>query len=124
MVFVDRRITALALYDYFRTRSRDIINDTWIRVKDTRFNRCMDDGTCDERFASNLLKVGFDLSSRQFQEMNYSKDELDAEIVNDVLESALPEGVSMKDLMDLDPSPIEHTSHRSDGNTEHRTIRW
>jgi hypothetical protein len=130
-VFVDRRITALALYDYFRTRTREIANETWIRVKDTPFNRVIDNDTRDDWFAPNVLKTGgknrFDLSSQHFQEMNFSKDELDAEIMNDVLESALPEGVSMKDLLDLEPSPMEHDTHigdNNDGNTKHRTIRW
>jgi hypothetical protein len=131
VVFVDRRITALALYDYFRTRTREIANETWIRVKDTPFNRVIDNDTRDDWFAPNVLKTGgknrFDLSSQHFQEMNFSKDELDAEIMNDVLESALPEGVSMKDLLDLEPSPMEHDTHigdNNDGNTKHRTIRW
>ena len=131
VVFVDRRITALALYDYFRTRTKDIANETWIRVKDTPFNRLIGNETRDDLFAPNVLKTSgknrFDLSSQQFQEMNFSKDELDAEIMNDVLESALPEGVSMKDLLDLEPSPMEHDIHigdNDDGNTKHRTIRW
>ena len=131
VVFVDRRITALALYDYFRNRSKGISNGTWVRVKDTEFDRTINKCISNTIFAPKLVtdQKNFDLSNRQFQEMNFSADELDAAVINDVLQDALPEGMTMETLMDIEPSPTESykggsTIDQDSINKQHRTIKW
>ena len=155
VVLVDRRITALALYDYFRHRGRGIADGTWIRVKDTEFNRSCSagSGTCTGTgsdhedatvFAPNVMRgrgkrKRLDLTNRLFEDMTgFSREELDAEVINDVLQDALPDGVDMKDLLDLEPSPMDSSCSAMDmdhGNTNkschevevdinHRTIKW
>jgi hypothetical protein len=60
--------------------------------------------------------------------MNFTNDELDAEIINNVLESCLPAGITMKDVEDLEPSPIESSSSidpsRINDDNQYREIRW
>ena len=131
VVFVDRRITALALYDYFRNRQKGIDDGTWVRVKDTEFNRSVKEESSGVPFAPQIVKErnAFDLSSRKFQDMNFSADQLDAEVINDVLQDALPEGIDMKALMEVEPTSIESYNHYSpinddDAVKQHRTIKW
>jgi hypothetical protein len=130
VVFVDRRITALALYDYFRNRRKGISNGTWVRVKDTEFNRKVTKSSSNLSFAPKLMRDGkrFDLTSRQFQDMNFSAEELDAEVINDVLLDALPKGMDMNTLMDIEPSAIESilagNSDNEQTSKQHRTIKW
>jgi len=126
VVFVDRRISALALYDYFRNRRKGVADGTWVRVKDTEFNRKPTE-QADLSFAPRLAKNGpIDLSNRQFQDMNFCADELDAAIINDVLQDALPEGMDLDTLMDIEPSPLFNGGGSASLETskQHRTIRW
>ncbi len=131
VVFVERRITALALYDYFRNRSEGIANGTWLRVKDTKFRRKITTDTSRLTFAPKMIrdnKKRLDLSSMVFQDMNFSAEELEADIMNDVLVDALPKGYDMKALLDIEPSPIEPSQYDISVNAErgekHQTIRW
>lgn len=131
---MERRVTALALYDYFRTRRREIKHGNWVRVRDTKFDRSVQRSSAidDNWFAPKKIKESVkprcNISSRQFQEMNFTNDELDAEIINNVLESCLPAGITMKDVEDLEPSPIESSSSidpsRINDDNQYREIRW
>ena len=60
--------------------------------------------------------------------MNFSAEELDAEVINDVLLDALPKGMDMNTLMDIEPSAIESilagNSDNEQTSKQHRTIKW
>jgi len=132
VVFVDKRITALALYDYFQTRRKEMKNGTWIHVEETKFNRNVGGEGKDVWFVPNIVRASkkphCDISNRQYQEMNFSVDELDAEIINDILESCLPDGISMDDIVYLEPSSLEIPSNVDQtivhSDREYQEIRW
>ena len=97
----------------------------------TKFTRRITTDTSRLTFAPKIIrdkKKRLDLSSMAFQDMNFSAEELEAEIINDVLVDALPKGYDMKALLDIEPSPIEPSQCDISVNAEigekHRTIRW
>ena len=91
VVFVDRRITALALYDYFRNRDKCIEKGDWIRVKDTKYNRQPDDSIKDnyslEKIVSARKKGSvFDITTSQFQDSPIDIEQIEDSLICDVLE--------------------------------------
>ncbi len=89
VVFVDRRITALALYDYFRKRTKGIEDGTWKRVKDTKYNRqpsLKEDFTLENLLASKKRAAGFDISSSRFQNTSLSIEDVENSLYYDVLQ--------------------------------------
>lgn len=91
VVFVDRRITALALYDYFRTRDKCIKAGDWIRVKDTKFNRLPPQDPKDLYSLEDIVRsrnkiVGFDVATRTFQNDNFDIEDIDNSLICDVIQ--------------------------------------
>ena len=90
VVFVDRRITALALYDYFRHRHKMIEKGDWIRVKDTKFNRLPHEDPKNvislETLVNSKKKQGaFDITTSRFQDAPFDITDVDNSIIFDVL---------------------------------------
>ena len=89
--FFDRRITALALYDYFRTRDKCIKAGDWIRVKDTKFNRLPPQDRKDLCSLEDIVRsrkkiVGFDVATRTFQNDNFDIEDIDNSLIYDVIQ--------------------------------------
>lgn len=106
VVFVDRRITALALYDYFRTRDKSIAAGNWIRVKDTKFNRLPDDRdicTLEEVVKSKEKNSAFDISNSQFQDIPFDIEDIENSLICDVIQG--------KDTNSRSAFPVFSTHH-------------
>ena len=94
VVFVDRRITALALYDYFRHRDDCIEKGNWIRVKDTKFNR-QPRGDLKETFSLEKIvsakkkKSIFDISNSQFQDAEFDVEDIENSFMCDILQGKI-----------------------------------
>lgn len=89
VVFVDRRITALALYDYFRHRDKGIDEGNWIRVKDTKYNRqptMEEDFTLEELLAAKKRTAGFDISTSHFQDTAVSTEDVENSLYYDIIQ--------------------------------------
>ena len=91
VVFVDRRITALALYDYFRNRDKRIKLGDWIRVKDTIFNRQPPKNSKDKFLLETIVKAKkkpstFDISTSQFQDAPCDIEDVENSLICDVLQ--------------------------------------
>lgn len=112
VVFVNRRMTALALCDYFRTRKTKLEDETWTRITSTQY--CRNVGNLDVEFAPSVIpqlsQDRIDFTNNQYQNITSKGGVLEAEAINNVLESVLPEAIHMKDIVDLDPSPIAFTN--------------
>jgi len=113
VVFVDRRITALALYDYFRARRKGLQVGDWIRIKDTRWNRRPTDEDLEKSMLSgrkkaanaytttgstNGDKVKIDITTNQFQDVEFDVPELECSIIDNILADAVPDDVDMDEL--------------------------
>jgi hypothetical protein len=109
VVFVNRRMTALALFDYFRTRKAKLEDESWKRITSTQYCRNIDNA--DVQFAPSVIpqltQDRIDFSNNQYQSITSIGDVLESEAINNVLESVLPEDIHMRDIVDLDPSPID-----------------
>ncbi len=129
VVFVDRRVTALALYDYFRTRSKRIIDGSWVRVINTKFNRKPQENEKSVVFAPDQNKKRrrkFDLRNRQFEDMDFTAEELDCAIVTDVISDVVPDDIDMELFAGLDPcnlNPIDNTCKEDESGKQHRTLK-
>jgi hypothetical protein len=90
VVFVDRRITALALYDYFRNRDKGIKLGNWIRVEDTVYNRRPGKEniniTLEAIIKSKKKKADFDISNSQFQDGPFQIEDIENSFLCDILE--------------------------------------
>ena len=102
-------MTALALFDYFRTRKVELEDEKWTRITSTQY--CRNVGNVDVGFApsviSQLTQDRIDFTNNQYQSIISNGTVLEAEAINNVLESILPEDIHMRDVVDLDPSPID-----------------
>lgn len=109
VVFVNRRMTALALCDYFRTRKAKLEDENWKRITSTQHCRNIDNA--DVEFAPSIISQQtqdrVDFTNNQYQRITSKGNILEAEAINNVLESILPEDIHMRDIFDLDPSPID-----------------
>ncbi len=117
VVFVDRRITALALYDYFRNRRKDIEGGSWVRVKDTKFNRQPEEDpmhafSLEKVVESGKKKAIFDITTSQFQDTPFDIEDVENSFMCKILQETLP-GVDLEALI-ADKSPDESPESDND----------
>lgn len=113
VVFVDRRITALALYDYFRVRTKRIQDGTWIRISKTKWTRQSEPHdyqapTSNIQNENKLCKndLVLDYSTSKFEgTTKYNKKEMIDNIIHDVVQSCIPPGIDPKQLDEITLPP-------------------
>lgn len=106
VVFVDRRITALALYDYFRARSKGLKVNTWVRVADTQWSRKFKKNelntiiktSSDTEKNEKKKKNSFDINSTQFEDFDIEMEDLDNTMIHNVVNDTLPIGMNVENI--------------------------
>jgi len=105
VVFVDRRITALALHNYFKEREKAMDQGLpWPRVSDSRWSRRSPNRQPLFKFASNYddrrheieALLNLDTISSNITENDISK--LEDNIIREIVFETLPEGINIQDL--------------------------
>lgn len=122
VVFVEKRITAVALVDYFRTRLKLLKLGKWLRVENTRYSRRAKKQDYQINLDVPIVQSdGFlNLESANIEDMNMKKV-VDASIYS-VLQDLIPSGLTMRNLTETELNEGE-TSDSEPVLIEKDTIR-
>lgn len=107
VVFVEKRITAVALFDYFRTRLKRLKLGDWLRVDNTEYCR-----RAKKPFAHSTLDVprvepdGYlDIHSVNIKDVNMK--EIEDVSIYSTLQEFIPKGLTMRNLIEIELSQEE-----------------
>lgn len=113
VVFVERRISAVALFDYFRTRMKLLKLGKWFRVENTEYYR-----------RGNMQSSHLTLDVPNYEPDSYSNIESfniedmtmkqieDVSICN-ILQDLIPTGLTLKNLMGTELDAVERSDSES-----------
>lgn len=109
VVFVERRISAVALFDYFRTRMKLLKLGKWFRVENTEYYR-----KGSKRFSHLTLDVpnyeydGYsNIESFNIEDMSMKQIE-DISVYN-ILQDLIPTGLTLKELMETQLDAVDRS---------------